>query len=226
MKRLNPKTGLPFKSGDERKDGFRFKSYNLKRKPKRDGFFAESWTNPKAFEYFKKRYLRWNNPSKRGKSEINPLTKKIWYRADRRSDGLIFIRFEKRSLDKDGFYRLKFSSFESFHRSQIRGTLNRNKRESKWQVDVNLDYLMKIFPKDFKCPALGIKMQWGRLGSQNKSSPSLDRIDPKKGYLKGNVCWISDKANTIKSNASAVEIAKVAKWYKNIKSSKKSSRII
>ena len=51
MKRLNSKTGLPFKSGDERKDGFRFLSYNLKRKLKRDGFFAESWTNPKAFEY-------------------------------------------------------------------------------------------------------------------------------------------------------------------------------
>ena len=220
MKRLNPRTGVPFKSGDTREDGYKFKSYNLTRKLRKDGFFQESWTNPLAFEHFKKRYLRWNNPSKIGKFKINPLTKRKWYRGDKRSDGLVFIRFEKRSIDKDGYYRLKFSSFESFHRSQVRGTLNRNKKEGKWLVNLNLNYLLKIFPKNFKCPALGIKMEWGKIGSQNKSSPSLDRIDPKKGYIKGNVCWISDKANTIKSNASPVEIGKVAKWYKNIMAKK------
>ena len=47
-KRLNPKTGKPFKAGDVRKDGYLFSGYNIL-KPKKDGFAAESWYHPDAF---------------------------------------------------------------------------------------------------------------------------------------------------------------------------------
>lgn len=46
------------------------------------------------------------------------------------------------------------------------------------------------------CPVLGISM----------SSPSLDRIDSNKGYIKGNVRVISKRANTLKSNATVQEM--------------------
>jgi hypothetical protein len=38
------------------------------------------------------------------------------------------------------------------------------------------------------------------------NSPSLDRIDPTKGYVKGNVWIISSKANTFKSYATHEEL--------------------
>jgi hypothetical protein len=65
------------------------------------------------------------------------------------------------------------------------------------------------------CPVLGIplKSNFGGRGG-NDFSPSLDRIFPELGYVKGNIVVISKKANAIKSNATAEEIEKVANWVK------------
>ena len=51
-----------------------------------------------------------------------------------------------------------------------------------------------VIPK--VCPVLGISMD----------SPSLDRIDSNKGYVKGNVRVISKRANMLKSNATVQEM--------------------
>lgn len=62
------------------------------------------------------------------------------------------------------------------------------------------------------CPALGIKliMQAGKGASDN--SPSLDRIDSSKGYIKGNVQVLSWRANNLKSNGTAEEFKKLAEF--------------
>jgi len=62
------------------------------------------------------------------------------------------------------------------------------------------------------CPVLGIPLQakFGRGGCD--SSPSLDRIVPERGYVIGNIAVISNRANRIKSNATAEEIERVAAW--------------
>jgi hypothetical protein len=59
------------------------------------------------------------------------------------------------------------------------------------------------------CPLLGIPIYMADRYSDDNSA-SLDRIDPNKGYTKGNVWVISRKANAIKSNATAEEILLVA----------------
>lgn len=48
MKRLNPETGLIFKKGDVRTDGFVFKHYKTS-KINAAGFFYEEWASPDAF---------------------------------------------------------------------------------------------------------------------------------------------------------------------------------
>jgi hypothetical protein len=65
------------------------------------------------------------------------------------------------------------------------------------------------------CPAIGIPMKRG-VGRQYDNSPSLDRIDPKKGYVKGNVAVISFLANRIKTNATADQVEAVSKWIRNV----------
>jgi hypothetical protein len=64
-----------------------------------------------------------------------------------------------------------------------------------------------------KCPILGIplKRNVGDIVGR-KDSYSLDKIDPKLGYIKGNVWVISYKANCMKSNATKEELIKFANW--------------
>ena len=50
------------------------------------------------------------------------------------------------------------------------------------------------------CPLLGIKLKSVGDGKRSNSSPSLDKLDPTKGYVKGNVWVISDKANRMKQD--------------------------
>lgn len=60
------------------------------------------------------------------------------------------------------------------------------------------------------CPVLGIEIASAPgSGTNQPSSPSVDRIRPELGYVKGNVRVISNRANLLKSNASVEELTKV-----------------
>lgn len=67
------------------------------------------------------------------------------------------------------------------------------------------------------CPVLGIPL-WSNVGagpiggSNNWNAPTIDRIDNSKGYIPGNICVISRKANTLKGNGTAKELAAVAAY--------------
>ena len=55
------------------------------------------------------------------------------------------------------------------------------------------------------CPVLGIPIVVAN-GKALEGSPSLDRIRPKDGYIRGNIRVISWRANLLKSNASLEEL--------------------
>lgn len=56
------------------------------------------------------------------------------------------------------------------------------------------------------CPVFGIKLNYfGNIKDRNYS-PSIDRINPNFGYIKGNVHIISNRANTIKQDATVKEL--------------------
>lgn len=58
-----------------------------------------------------------------------------------------------------------------------------------------------------RCPILGIALSWNaRRGVHAADSPSLDRIVPERGYVAGNLRVISNRANTLKNNATLEEI--------------------
>lgn len=67
-----------------------------------------------------------------------------------------------------------------------------------------------IYPK--KCPYLGIplKQHLGEGCGPKDDSPSLDRIESSKGYVRGNVEIISHRANMIKNCGTAEEHEKIA----------------
>jgi hypothetical protein len=83
-------------------------------------------------------------------------------------------------------------------------------RAKKAGLDFNVGLEDVVIPK--VCPVLGIPIIRGTGSRPSPNSPSLDRIDPAKGYVKGNVMVISNRANTLKNNASADELRKVADY--------------
>lgn len=77
---------------------------------------------------------------------------------------------------------------------------NAKTRAKKIRQEFNLDYKDINIPEF--CPILGIKLD---RNSGRDSSPSLDRINPALGYVKGNIWVISNKANRLKSNLTVDE---------------------
>lgn len=55
------------------------------------------------------------------------------------------------------------------------------------------------------CPILEVPLFLGHKGNY-EYTPSLDRIDNSKGYVKGNIMVISKKANSMKNSASIEEL--------------------
>ena len=83
-------------------------------------------------------------------------------------------------------------------------------------IEFNIDYSDIVIPE--KCPILGIDIvvQAGRGTKGGKpNSPSLDRIDNEKGYIKGNVQVISHFANSMKFTANKDQLLSFAKWVLN-----------
>lgn len=84
----------------------------------------------------------------------------------------------------------------------------------KLPFDIDIEYLKSI--KTDRCPIFDIELSWGKIGEGHKNmaanSPSLDKIKPEYGYIKGNVCIISNIANTIKNNVGYEELYKIADW--------------
>lgn len=60
------------------------------------------------------------------------------------------------------------------------------------------------------CPVLGIPLSIGNRMKNRDNSPSIDRIDNSKGYTKDNIEVISNRANRLKSDATAEELRMVA----------------
>lgn len=61
------------------------------------------------------------------------------------------------------------------------------------------------------CPVLGLKLEVAD-GKVKPNSPTLDRIIPSLGYVPGNIAVISQKANTMKSDAGVAEVRALLAW--------------
>jgi hypothetical protein len=75
--------------------------------------------------------------------------------------------------------------------------------------DITVDDLS---PFPLSCPVLQIPINWMSTGGSKNDSPSIDRVIPEKGYTKGNVRLISQKANRLKQNASLTELQAIVRY--------------
>lgn len=77
---------------------------------------------------------------------------------------------------------------------------------------LTVDDIRKAWPEDGRCPVFGFKLVRKRGGSG--ASPSLDRMNNRIGYKRGNIAIISMKANRAKGASSAAELERLLRWMK------------
>ena len=121
--------------------------------------------------------------------------------------------------------------------------------KERWKLDhfkfktndpfiLTVEDVERAIPPDRKCPVLGIPFviaggmepvfrrtkprpiwSWRTVRWGNDASPALDKFEPQKGYVPGNIAVISSLANRIKSNTTDPEVLrKVADWMEHFKS--------
>ena len=107
-------------------------------------------------------------------------------------------------------YRAKRKEIYARQRQDHNWNLKRALKTSKTRAAANnkehtltLEQLIRLYPLNNKCPALGIELSWE---GHRDSSPSIDRIDSNEGYSEDNCCIISTRANRIKNNATLEEL--------------------
>lgn len=98
-----------------------------------------------------------------------------------------------------------------------RGRISKNMAQTKYEAkqhkipfNLDLDYLVSIATDC--CPVFKTKFEWEREGAMTDAVPTLDRVIPELGYVKGNVVFISFLANKIKQDKTEVELYAVADW--------------
>jgi hypothetical protein len=84
------------------------------------------------------------------------------------------------------------------------------KRAKNYNMEHNLN--IRDIPLVSHCPIFGMKLGYSNKSAQD-NSPSIDRIDNTKGYVKGNVHIISWKANTFKSFATMNELQQIVDYF-------------
>ena len=142
---------------------------------------------------------------------LNPKTNKPFQRGDIREDGWMFYGYEKKKVKLNGYHPERWADPVYFTVEKAFQSARRRAKEKNLPFNLDVEYLKSIYTKD--CPVFKQPLTWGGQGKgKNNFSPSLDRIIPSIGYVKGNVAFISDKANRIKSEFEAKDLYAVADW--------------
>jgi hypothetical protein len=104
---------------------------------------------------------------------------------------------------------LKINNPRKYTAIQQRASALKRAQKFNLAFDLTTDYIQTLYVDI--CPVLGIELKYGG-GERSDSSPSLDRINPKEGYVMNNVQILSAKANMMKSNATEEELIRFSNW--------------
>lgn len=94
--------------------------------------------------------------------------------------------------------------------NNVRGRLCKSAKDRVRNQNIKCDIINEDIILVKTCPYLNINLEYGN-SVQSDKSPSLDRIIPSLGYVKGNIQVISTLSNKMKSNSSIEELITFSK---------------
>jgi hypothetical protein len=140
-----------------------------------------------------------------------------WYKTD---DGKLFLEKQSARLKKYDSPKarddarnkrrkdLRKVDLDENIRYKLVGCKQRAKRDGI-PFDLDSEYLKSIYVT--RCPYLDIELSLTASSGNSMDGLSLDKIDPRKGYTKGNVQFISYKANVMKQDVDIQTLIHFAK---------------
>lgn len=146
----------------------------------------------------------WRNPEKhRAKARAYAEAHPEW----KRESGKRWARKKRASLGKEGRAATELAAKK---RDPV-GYLLRHAQDRAKTKGLPFDLTREDIVIPEFCPVLGFRLEWGRgqMGWRNMLAPSLDRVNPQLGYVRGNVKVISNRANHLKSNGTISEMRAV-----------------
>lgn len=105
---------------------------------------------------------------------------------------------------------------KQFRKSAIYQTMREKFRAKKANAiksgkEFTIEFGDLVFPTH--CPVLGLELDYFN-DTRAENTVTFDRVDPSKGYIKGNVVMISWRANRIKNDGTAEEHLQIANFMK------------
>lgn len=104
------------------------------------------------------------------------------------------FKYQAKRKKKDGRFRLLLSSYNNARRKGLVHTIK-----------------VGDIPRPETCIYLGVALDWDFTEARKWYNPSIDRIDPTKGYTPDNIQVISDLANSMKQNATVDQLLAFAR---------------
>lgn len=108
-------------------------------------------------------------------------------------------------------YKLYYDKYMADRKTQMLRAAKRRASVKEIEFDIEIS---DIDIPEF-CPILGLKLDFFNGKEDKDTSPSLDRKDNSKGYIKSNVRIISHRANRLKSNATIEDLEALLKDLKS-----------
>ena len=108
----------------------------------------------------------------------------------------------------------KCAEYYSAQRKDVALGLYRSAKYRARSKNIPFDISVEDIVVPTNCPVFGILLKYG-VGHHCPESPTLDRIVPSLGYVRGNIAVISLRANMIKNDASVEDLKKVLSWLQN-----------
>lgn len=115
----------------------------------------------------------------------------------------------KKDICNECYYRFK-GELGTYMSDVVRHMIKRAKERNRFEVEVLKDDIYAVWPIDNCCSIMGTSFT---IGGDLDTSPSLDRIDPTRGYLPENIQIISNLANRMKNNASDEQLLRFSHYY-------------
>jgi hypothetical protein len=169
-----------------------------------------AFKDPEKARQYRKKYYEDNKEHKaiyreNNKQKIKALQKK-WYEENKERIKAKMKEYTLKFPGKIAENRRKWAD-RNVEKRMFRSAKNRATREN---ILFDLEVSDIVVP--VKCPILNMELKHDNRGNAKYNSPSLDKIDNSKGYIKGNIQVISYKANTMKGDATPKELLQFAYW--------------